>query len=110
MKLPNHEDAVIPAEKLKDYLLSSSHPIGRFKAAFFKRLGYRAEDWRRLESDVRLLLVNEAVARERTPFGQKYEVNGIVTSPSGHPVEIVTVWIILTGEKQPRFVTAYPGD
>jgi hypothetical protein len=28
----------------------------------------------------------------------------------GRPVEVVTVWIILTGEDAPRFVTALPGD
>lgn len=110
MRLPNYENAVVPAEKLRDYLLSSSHPVGRFKATFFRRLGYKAEEWRRIETDIRLLLTNEAVTRGKTPFGQKYEVKGIVRSPSGRNVEIVTIWIILAGEGQPRFVTAYPGD
>jgi hypothetical protein len=34
MKLPNAERAEAPPEKLRDYLLSPSHPVGRFKARF----------------------------------------------------------------------------
>jgi hypothetical protein len=55
VKLPNAEDAVILAEKLTDYLLSSSHPVGRFKAGFFRSLGYEADDWHQLEADLRLI-------------------------------------------------------
>ena len=36
MILPNIDKAVIEPEKLRDYLLSKSHPIGRFKAEFFR--------------------------------------------------------------------------
>jgi hypothetical protein len=35
MVLPGSEHAVIDAAKLRDYLLSYEHPVGRFKAAFF---------------------------------------------------------------------------
>ena len=45
MKLPNHEQAVVPRAKIVDYLLSDSHRDGRHKAAFFKRFGYAAESW-----------------------------------------------------------------
>ena len=36
MKLPNADKAIISSEKLRDYILSPIHPIGRFKAAFLK--------------------------------------------------------------------------
>jgi len=39
MKLPNSENAVVPPEKLRDYILSPVHPVGRFKSAFFRGLG-----------------------------------------------------------------------
>jgi hypothetical protein len=45
MRLPNADEAVIPVEELRDYLLSPTHPIGRFKATFFAGLGYTADDW-----------------------------------------------------------------
>lgn len=53
VKLPNAELAVIDAAKVRDYLLSESHPVGRFKAAFFKGLGFRADRWQDLESALR---------------------------------------------------------
>jgi Domain of unknown function (DUF6883) len=33
------------ARKLRDYLLSRLHPVGRFKAPFFASLGYGADNW-----------------------------------------------------------------
>jgi len=39
-KVPNHDRAVIDERKVRDYLLSPVHPIGRHKARFFYRLGY----------------------------------------------------------------------
>ena len=42
-------------------------------------------------------------------YGQKYLVRGILKGPSGKAAEVVTVWIILSGEGVPRFVTAFPG-
>ena len=37
MSLPNLDRAVIDPAKVRDYLLSDVHPVGRFKAAFFKK-------------------------------------------------------------------------
>jgi hypothetical protein len=39
VSLPEGSRAVIEPAKLRDYLLSSSHPVGRFKAVFFHALG-----------------------------------------------------------------------
>ncbi|MFO1350009.1 MAG: hypothetical protein U1F68_04740 [Gammaproteobacteria bacterium] len=108
MKLPNSESAIIPPEKLRDYILSPIHPIGRFKSVFFRGLGYSAEAFERLESDIRLLLTAEAEWAEVNKFGSKYLVRGLLSGPNGRSGLIVTVWIILSGEVAPRFVTAYP--
>ena len=40
MKLPNAENAIIPPDKLTDYLLSQTHLIGRWKAKFFISIGF----------------------------------------------------------------------
>jgi hypothetical protein len=37
--LPNADRAVIEPAKLRDYLLSTVHPLGRFKARFCTALG-----------------------------------------------------------------------
>jgi len=56
------------------------------------------------------LLKGDAQEKDVTEYGNKYEIRGIITGPSGLSVEIVTVWIILKGEKHPRFISADPGE
>jgi hypothetical protein len=112
--LPNIDKAVIESEKLQDYLLSKSHPIGRFKAEFFQSIGFADDNWMVLEAEIRALLGNDAKIREKTEYGEKYEIRGTIAGPTGQRAEIVTAWIILTwiiltGEEISRFITAYPG-
>ena len=108
MKIPNADNAVIPIEKLRDYILSPVHPVGRFKSAFFRGLGYAPDACERLEMDIRSLLTAEAAIAEVTRFGSKYLVSGVLNGPNGRSGRIITVWIILSGQGYPRFVTAYP--
>lgn len=109
-KLPNAERAIIDAEKLRDYVLSSVHPVGRFKAAFFREIGHSAEDWQMFERDWREQFLSRAVTKvEESRYGQKFVIEGPLMGPAGETVQIVTVWVILKGESIPRFVTAYPG-
>jgi hypothetical protein len=108
--LPNPSKAVIAPEKLRDYLLSPTHPIGRYKALFFRTLGYDQTSWQELESQLRSLLARPAEPLESTKYGTKYAIIAPLTGLNGRMAEIVTVWIILAGEETPRFVTAYPKD
>ncbi len=111
MKLPAAERVLIEPAKVRDYLLSREHPVGRFKAVFFESLGYSAERWLQLEADLRRLAsAAEAILGERTKYGQKYEVRGTLDGPSGRRAFVVTAWIIRWGEDVPRFVTAFPGE
>lgn len=110
MRLPSADRAIIPSEKLRDYLLSPEHPIGRFKAAFFVSLGYTKDDWQRLEADLRSQhLVLDAVEGEQTKYGRKFVITSPLMGPSGNAATVVSVWVIRHGEDIPRFVTAYPG-
>jgi hypothetical protein len=43
--LPNADRAVVEDAKVRDYLLSATHPVGRFKAVFFVALGFSADRW-----------------------------------------------------------------
>ena len=111
MKLPGAQRAVIEAAKIRDYLLSTSHPVGRFKTPFFTSLGYTSTNWQHLEADLRNLAVTgDAQPGQPSPYGQKYEIRGILNGPSGKSPEVVTVWIILSGGDVPQFVTAFPGE
>ena len=109
MRLPGAEKAVVDGTKIRDYLLSESHPVGRFKAPAFKKIGYSIEAWEMLASDLlRLSTENEAVATGSNAYGQKYEVRGTLKGPTGEGLGLATVWIVLNDEDFPRFVTAYP--
>lgn len=91
-------------------LLSRAHPVGRFKARFFTSLGYSQKDWRRLAADLRDQHLSQfATLVATTRHGRKYEIRAMLTGPSGHAVEVVSVWIIRSGEEVPRFLPAYPG-
>lgn len=108
MKLPNSDKAIVATEKLRDYILSPVHPVGRFKSIFFRGLGYNADTYEQLEADIRRLLIADAELVTVTKFGTKYMVRGVLVGPNGRSSPIVTVWIILSGQVVPRFVTAYP--
>jgi hypothetical protein len=110
-KLPNADKAIIETEKLRDYILSATHPVGRFKAAYFLRFGYSTVNWEVFERDLRSLIADIDVSEiQESRYGKKFVIKGSVISPSGVPVQIVTAWIILKGESVPLFVTAFPGE
>ena len=110
MLLPNADDAVIDSAKLRDYLLSTTHPLGRFKARFFSALGFTAEQWPELESALRTQhLTQDAEAGGAVPGGEKFTIRANLVGPNGQSASVVSVWFVRTGEAAPRFVTAYPG-
>jgi len=111
MKLPAAERAVIAPAKIRDYLLSTSHPVGRFKAPFFASLGYTSANWQRLEQDLLDLAVSgDAELGKGSPYGQNYEIRGTLSGPSERSAGVLTVWIVLFGGDVPQFVTAVPGE
>jgi hypothetical protein len=109
VQIPNADRAVIDPVKLYGYLLAPSHPIGRFKAAFYLALGYTPDNWRRLDADLRSQhLSQEATLEASAMYGQKYTIRARLEGPSGVSADTVSVWVVRTGEEFPRFVTAYP--
>lgn len=109
MRLPNAEKALIERRKLTEYLLSETHPAGRFKAQFFKKLGFDQASVEQFEEWLRAIALNEPVTEiVSSPYGVKYIVDGQVTTPSAEQMTIRKVWLIEHGDERPRFVTAYP--
>ncbi len=109
MKLPHLERAVVPKEKLTEYLLSESHPDGAPKAEFFLRFGYTVDNCQALAQ----ALLNHAsehdiLKEEVTPFGVRYVIDGPFTGADGRRPNLRSVWFIDTGTDLPRLVTAYP--
>ena len=70
MKLPS--TAVIAPEKIRRYLLSPRKRNDKSK--WLAKAGYKLEDWRKLEKDLRTqILTLDALSTEGTKYGQMYE-------------------------------------
>lgn len=107
-KLPNADQAIVPREKIVDYLLSLDHQDGWGKARFFMMFGFAVERWNELEEALRHHARETDVAEEiATEYGQKYSLIGQIIAPDGRTPSIRTVWMIPTREEAPRLVTAY---
>lgn len=109
MKLPNNEKVIVPKEKLKDYILSDTHLIGKFKAKYFNSMGFNEVNVDIFERSIRNIAKKQDITDMlETPYGTKYVIDGEIKSPSGKVSKVRTVWIIESGQKRPRFVTIYP--
>ena len=110
MQIPNFERAEIPAEKLRDYLLSEAHPVGRFKCRFFSALGYRASEWQVLRDDIRSAVAGSpARVLRKDRYGARYSVSCMLKGPNGESAMVETLWLIRHESDAPTFITAYPG-
>jgi hypothetical protein len=108
--LPGADQAEIDPRKLHEYLLSTTHSIGRFKSRFFAALGYSAERWQELAADLRVQhLTQDAQPGESLPEGQSFTIRAILKGPNGQSAVVLSVWFVPAGGQAPRFVTAYPG-
>ena len=109
MRIPNADFARVDRKKLEAYLLSSTHPIGRSKAKFFQAWGFDESNMGLLEHALLdLVRTQEITTAVSSAYGTKYRVDGLLATPSGSQVKLRTIWIVETGEKRPRLVTAYP--
>jgi len=109
MNLPNGGSAIIDERKVREYLVSPSHPIGRFKAKFFASLGFRPDNWQELAAALaKVAAKGDAQLVEDNEHGRKYLVSWTLTGPQGRSADIVSVWILRVGDDSPRLVTVYP--
>ncbi len=107
--LPNVVNAQIDPRKLRDYALNPEHDTGRFKAAFFAQMGYTADQWRRLEQDIREQhLTQPAEAGQPSPYGRKYIITAPLQGPRGPVRQVTTVWIVRSGCDWAELVTIEP--
>lgn len=110
VRLPNADLAAIDDAKVRDYLLSPSHPVGRFKSVFFVALGYSLDHWEILrDALLELGKAGEATPGQPSPFGLKFEIRATLHGPSGRQASLVTVWMVSRDQDFPHFVTSFPG-
>ena len=108
--LQNADRAVVEDAKVRDYLLSSTHPVGRFKSVFFAALGFSADQWTLLrDALLELARTGDATPGQASPFGLKFEIRAILRGPSGRQAAVVMVWLVSNGQDFPHFITAHPG-
>ena len=109
MKLPNSKNAYVPKEKLSKYLLSETHPVGKSKAKFFRKLGFDETNVDKLEQILlSIARTNEVENIKEMPYGVNYAIHGVINLSGNETVSIKTVWFIEHGKDRPRFVTAIP--
>lgn len=109
MKLPNVEESQVGSEKITEYLLCGSHPDGCSKADFFKKFGFKIENWKILAEALRKHGASHPVVKTmESDYGIRYNIDGLLETPDGRNPKVRTVWIIEKETKVPRLITAYP--
>jgi hypothetical protein len=107
--VPGCNQAIVEPGKVASYLLSSTHQIGRSKARFFMRFGFREDAPEELvQALLEHIRTYDIAHTEVSSYGTKYRVDGAIGSPDGRNPRISTVWMVRNGEVIPRFVTAFP--
>jgi len=92
MEIPGRDKGIIPVEKIRDYLLSHEHPIGKFKAKFFYGLGYSRQNWKALSEEVYRILrqgnVMKYVILDTVVLNKDIAEHGLKAGDVGAIVEI----------------------
>jgi hypothetical protein len=84
VKLPGADRVRIDEIKIRGYLLSKIHPVGRFKARVFAALGFDDNSVEGFVSELRRIAAEGEVAEaEDAEFGRKYTVPGVLAGPAG---------------------------
>ena len=108
MRLPNPHKAVVALEKLRDYSLNPSHPLGKHKARVFgSALGLTRDDasWLR-ERALEIAATDDAVPWLTSVFGDKYIIDSVLHH-GGKAAVVRFCWIVEFGTDFPRLTSCY---
>jgi hypothetical protein len=105
--LPNPHLAVVDPAKVRQYLRSPIHPVGRHEVAVFEAAGYRWDDWQRLQTDLLRTAWMRTAAPIQTPLGREYRTDAMLLPPAGRRLAVRVIWLVRAGEDFPRLVTVF---
>jgi hypothetical protein len=104
MRIP--ENALIPPEKLTDYLLIYRRKSD--KSRFLAQAGFAHNNPAKLARAIRSLIAeHDAIADRDNEYGTFYRVEGELHGPKGS-LEVITVWLRREVDDQYWFVTLKP--
>jgi uncharacterized protein len=106
--LPHAAEAIVPPDKLVEYVLNPGHARGQHKARVFRSaLAIDRSDWRYLHDQLPAGVVSVPVSGTRvTAFGVLYEVLLPVDGLNGATHPVMTVWMV-EDAAPPRLVSAW---
>jgi Domain of unknown function (DUF6883) len=108
-RVPNAESATFDENKFVGYLLNPSHRGGWGKAKFFQQFGLTQSNWQELADQIIAQLPYVAARQKRsTDYGEHYEAQMLINTPSGRAVNVTTAWLV-PEDGPPKFLSAYPG-
>lgn len=107
--LPNYQKAINIKEKLLTYSLDENHETGKDKAKGFKQiLGYDISNANDLIKQIKeKISYSKAVYKGFSKYGYKYEVDIMITGPTGNSERVRTAWIFDYGSDIPRATSIY---
>jgi hypothetical protein len=109
MRVPGIERAEISEAKIVRYLLSTTHRAGKSKAIFFMEFGFDPQRWEELAIALKEHAINNEITREeKTIFGTRYVVEGLLRAPDGTSLNVRAAWFMDDDGEIPRFITAHP--
>jgi hypothetical protein len=106
--LPNGDRAILDLRKLVEYCLNPAHSRGRHKARVFREsLGIGQAE----AAELRALLLSAAAHEAAIPlpgdaWGDRWQIDVAISRRRRRAV-VRTIWILLSGEQIPRFVTCW---
>lgn len=95
MRLPNFQNALIPLEKLEDYVLNDKHPTGKHKARVFRT--YLSIERRHADVLAELIRHNlpnaPAERREITDYGDLWTTWHEIIGLNARSVVVTVAWM-----------------
>ena len=101
---------MIDCRKLVAYALDPDNPVGQHKAILFqRRLGYNLDNYETLLEQIeRFAMEGEAIATRLDEYGQRYQVDLVVTGVNDQTATVRTAWIVEPGvEDCARLISLY---